>query len=101
MWWMVLVLFAHHRVKSFSQTMSKKETTNLDSVHFPSSQLQVILDVVFAVLTGAVEEVLRFQQPLPLLRQIQEVHVCDCELLSLRDLTQRTQLNPGEQQHSQ
>lgn len=64
--------------------------TNLDSVDFPSGQLQVVFNVVFAVLAGAVKEVLCLQQPLPLLRQIQEVHVGNTELLSLRDLTHGT-----------
>lgn len=81
--------------------LQPNKNTNLDSVDFPSGQLQVIFNVVFAVFARAVKEVLRLQQPLPLLRQVQEVHVGNTELLSLRDLPHGTKLNPGEQQHIQ
>lgn len=74
--------------------------TNLDPVHFPPRHLQVIFDAALAVFTCAVKEVLRFQQSLSLLWQVQEVHIGNCQLLSLWDLSQRTQLNPEEEQHS-
>lgn len=56
---------------------------------------QVILDVSGAVLAGAVKVVLLLQNVLAVGRQLEEVHVAHCQLLTLSNLTQRTQLNPG------
>ena len=48
------------------------------------------------VLAGAVEVVLLLQYALALGRQVQEVHVAHCELHTLRNLLQGTQLNPSK-----
>lgn len=79
----------------------RQANTNLDSVLFPSPNLHVIFDSALAVLTRAVKEILCFQQPLSLLWQIQEVHIGDCQLLAFCNLTQSTQLDPGDENHSQ
>lgn len=67
-----------------------------ENSHIPASHLQVVLDALLAVLARTIEEVLRLQQPLPLRRNVDEVHVRDGQLLALCDLTQRTQLDPEE-----
>lgn len=78
------------------ETENPSKSTHLEALHLPACQLQVVFGAVPAVLTLAVEEVLGLQHPPPLLRRVQEVHVSHGQLLSLRDLTQGTQLDPGQ-----
>lgn len=72
------------------------KSTHLEALHLSACQLQFVFGAVPAVLTLTVEEVLGLQHPSPLLRHVQEVHVSHGQLLSLRDLTQGTQLDPGQ-----
>lgn len=95
-----LVQYRSGLLGSTAKLKDVDKDTNLDSIHFPSCHLQVIFDAVCTVLTCAVKEVLCFQQSPSLLWQVDVVHVWDCQLLSLWDLNQRTQLNPEEEKHS-
>lgn len=61
------------------------------------SHHQVILDVLAAVLAGAVEVETLLQLLLAISRQVEEVHVADGQLLTLWDFPQSSQLDPDRQ----
>lgn len=58
-------------------------------------QHQVILDLLLAVLTGAVEVILLLQLLPPLLAHVEEIHVGNGQLVPRRYLAQCPQLDPG------
>lgn len=57
-------------------------------------QHQVILELFLAMLTGAVKVILLLQLLPPLLAQVEEIHVGNCQLIPRRNLVQGPQLDP-------
>lgn len=57
---------------------------------------QIILDVLAAVIAGAFKVKMLLELLLAVSRQVEEVHIADCQLGALRDLLQSPQLDPGE-----
>lgn len=58
------------------------------------SHHQVVLDVLAAVLAGALKVEMLLQPLLAVSRQAEEVHVADGQLLTFWDFTHSSQLNP-------
>lgn len=63
-----------------------------------SGRHQAVLDVLAAVLAGALEVEMLLQLLLAISRRVEEVHVADGQLLTLGDVPQSSQLDPEREE---